>query len=129
MNLKLFDFFKKKEVIKHDNEVVLKMIYDRFNLGYNEGYFNPSTWLRKGNLMVPYETSNDSIITIFAGLSVKFDIKAQIYMLSIPPKFNNSFYNGTIDLIQKHYDIIEVKPYDFMMNRYTATIKFIQKSI
>jgi hypothetical protein len=124
--MKIFDFFKRKQKVEFipENITILGLIYSRFNLIHTEGEFNPITWKRSGDLLMPYEKTNDSIITNFGGLSIIFDIVTKIYSLSIPVKYSSAFCNNVLQLIKEFYDVLEYIPSDFLRNRYTTTIKF-----
>lgn len=109
------DFPKKYDVFHTKNVEILKMIYDN-DLKYHEGEFKPQTWLRTGNLL--NDNRNDELITNFAGISISYDLKAEIYELSLPVKFSKNFVYEIFDEIQKKYDVIK------KVHSYTSSIKF-----
>lgn len=117
--IKLYEFFnfKKKFDIKpfeDTNNRILKMIYDLGMIGD----FNPTSWLRKGDIL-PNENRNDEVITNFNGISLSYDIVTKDFEISIPVKFKSSFKYEILSLIENKFDFISKKD-----TGYTMVIRF-----
>jgi hypothetical protein len=106
-------FGKKKAARKEQterNEEILKELYDMtfteddydpIRYLFNEGDFDPSTWFRESK-----DGEDDTLITKWAGISLKFNFVKGYYVLDLPVKFNSEYKNIVEQYINKNHVLI-----------------------
>lgn len=117
----LFGFNKKNKnkEFKEKNESILKMIYDKLDLKWTEGEFDPKTWVRQGNTL--NDGRNDELITNFTGINLSQDLKTGEFSLGMPPKFKRELGWQLMSEFEDMGYTITREP-DF--NEYWTIIKF-----